>query len=39
MCRDRVSNPGPLAFESDALPNALHVRQLLVYDDSAPYEI
>ena len=39
MCRDRVSNPGPLAFESDAIPTALHARQLLVYDDSDPYEI
>ena len=32
MCRDWVSNPGPLAFESIALPTALHARQLLVYD-------
>ena len=39
MCRDRVSNPGPLALESDALPTALHARQLLIYDDSASYEI
>ena len=23
MCPDRVSNPGPLAFVSDALPTAL----------------
>ena len=25
MCPDRVSNPGPLALESDALPTALPV--------------
>ena len=35
MCRDQVSNPGPLALKSDAL----HARQLLVYDDLAPYKI
>ena len=39
MCRDQVSNPGPLALKSDALPTALHARQFLVYDDLAPYEI
>ena len=31
MCRDRVSNLGPLALESDELPTALQTRQLLVY--------
>ena len=35
MCRDQVSNPGPLALKSDALPAALHAQQLLVYDDLA----
>ena len=39
MCRDQVSNPGSLALKSDALPTALHARQLLFYDDLAPYEI
>ena len=39
MCRDQVSNSGPLALVSDALPTAITARQLLVYDDSAPYEI
>ena len=39
MCRDRVSNPGPLALESDVLPTARHDGQLLIYDESAPYEI
>ena len=39
MYQDRVSNLEPLALESDALPTALHARQLLVFDDSATYEI
>ena len=39
MCRDQVSNPGPLVLKSDALPTALQAQQLLVYDDLAPYKI
>ena len=38
MCRDQISNPGFLALKSEALPIALHARQLLVYDDLAQYE-
>ena len=39
MRRDQVSNPGFLALKSDALPTALHARQILAYDDLAAYEI
>ena len=39
MCRDQVSNPGFLALKSEALPTTLHARELLVYDDLAPFEI
>ena len=39
MCRDQVLNPGFLALKSDVLPTALHARQVLVYDELAPYEI
>ena len=32
MLPDRVSNPGPLTYESGALPSALHRPAVLVYE-------
>ena len=36
MWPDRVSNPGPLTYESGALPTALHGPAFPLYTDSIP---